>query len=84
MTLSVPIDADTEARLRLLANEAGKDLGTYILELVSSATLIATHNGTNSVADFDNALDELFAGDKRRLPSLPLNFSREDIYFDHN
>jgi hypothetical protein len=51
---------------------------------VTSATVVATSNGVQSPADFDDALDQLFASDTRRLPPVPNTLSREDIYFDHD
>jgi hypothetical protein len=81
MTLTVPVNPDTEARLRHLAQDAGKDLVAYVSELVEQAAAAPAGNGTSSAADFDNALEELFAGDTRRLPPVPLEYSRDDIYF---
>lgn len=50
--------------------------------------LIASGNGQPqlermSLAEIDQILDELSEGTEH-IPPLPLNFSREDIYFDHN
>ena len=84
MTLSVPVNPDTEARLRHLAEDAGKDLGAYVSELVERAAAAHTVNGNSSAADFDDALEELFAADTRRLPAVPLTYSRQDIYFDQD
>lgn len=51
-------------------------------------TLIASGNGqpqseSMSLAEIDQILDELSEGTEH-IPPLPLNFSREDIYFDHD
>jgi hypothetical protein len=51
-------------------------------------TLIASGNGQPqleqmSFAEVDQVLDELSEGTEHVTP-LPLSFSREDIYFDHD
>jgi len=51
-------------------------------------TLIASGNGQPqseqmSLAEIDQILDELSEGTEHISP-LPLTFSREDIYFDHD
>jgi hypothetical protein len=38
----------------------------------------------DAARDFDAALDELFASDSRPLPAVPLTYTREDIYLDHD
>ena len=40
-------------------------------------------NGNASIEEFDRVLDELAAGPPG-APSLPADFSRADIYVDHN
>jgi len=51
-------------------------------------TLIASGNGQPqselmSLAEIDQILDELSEG-AEHIPALPITFSREDIYFDHD
>jgi predicted DNA-binding protein len=84
MTLHLPIDSETEARLRRLAEQAGKDLTAYVSEVIERAVYAQITKGAHSVAEFDKALDELFAGDTRKLPAVPLTYTREDIYLDHD
>jgi hypothetical protein len=84
MTISVPIDAETEAHLRTIAQQAGKELKDYVAEIVQSAATAPATPDPRSAADFDDALDELFAGDTRKLPAMALTYSREDIYHDHD
>ena len=84
MTLSLSIDAQTEARLRRMANDAGKDLTAYVAEIVQHAAAAQAIKGAHSPIDFEKALDDLFSGDARKLPPVPLTYSREDIYFDHD
>jgi hypothetical protein len=38
----------------------------------------------SAVADFDHALDDLFAADSRNLSASSLTYGREDIYIDHD
>lgn len=84
MTLSVSFKPDTEARLRRLAEQAGKDLASYVSEIVEGAAAARAGNGRQTPDDFDNALNELFAGDTRKLPPVPLAYSRDDIYLDQD
>ena len=53
------------------------------LELVAEAGKIAPADGDLSVEEFDTLLDEA-ANLFPPLPSLPADFSREDIYADHD
>lgn len=86
MTLNVTVSSETDARLRRLAREAGKDVATYVADLLegSAAAERTAHATGSSAIDFDQALDALFAGDSRRLPAVPLDLSRDDIYVDHD
>jgi hypothetical protein len=84
MTLSVAVNPDTEAHLRKLAEDAGKEFSAFVSELVERAAAVQGGNGASSAADFDSALEELFAADTRRLPAVPLTYSRQDIYFDQD
>jgi len=68
----------------MMAQEAGKELKNYVAEIVQSAATAPATVGSHSAADFDDALDELFAGDTRKLPAMALTYSREDIYHDHD
>jgi len=84
MTLSVPIHPATEARLRQLEQEEGKDVASFVSELVEEVAARGEDARVQSPADFDSALDELFASDTRKLPAVPLTYSRDDIYTDHD
>jgi hypothetical protein len=82
---TVTVTPETEARLRQLAQEAGKDLVTFLADLIVQAA--ATTQPTSqigSVADFDRALDELFAADTRHLPSIRSTYPRDESYSDHD
>jgi Ribbon-helix-helix protein, copG family len=85
MTVTISLPPDAEARLREQAAAAGKDISTLVREAVEEK--LATTNGAKippvqSADDFDKALDEFFAANPEKLPSLPTDFSREDIYSD--
>ena len=71
-----------------MAEQAGQDVAQYVSDLVARAASISPANGgngsTTSAREFDRALDELFAADTRKLPSLPLTYSRQDIYADRD
>lgn len=41
-------------------------------------------DGTATVEEFEQALDEFFRQNPRTLPPLPRIFSRSDIYDDHD
>jgi len=53
----------------------------YLNDLLSSAQ--ASRSRPMSLAEIDQILNELSEG-TGGLPPLPGNFSREDIYFDHD
>jgi len=87
MTVTISLPPDSEARLREQAAAAGKDVSTLVREAVEEK--LAATNGAKiqpvpSADDFDKALDEFFAENPEKLPSLPADFSREDIYSDHD
>jgi hypothetical protein len=84
MNLNLPIDAETEARLFRLAEDAGKLVSEYVAEMVQSAAKVQRSDVADSVADFDEALVELFAGDTRKLTAMALTYSRQGMYFDHD
>lgn len=44
MVLSIPISVETEARLRRLAEAAGKDVTTYVAQVVEEAVVKPTLN----------------------------------------
>jgi len=87
--VTIELAPDTERKLREKAAGYGKSLESYLEELAEREVL-----GTNSAAlpvaereisldEFDLLLDELSEG-LPLLPSLPADFSRKDIYVDHD
>ena len=84
MTLHLSISADAEARLRKLAAQTGKDLDVVASELLETAASAQSPTSNQSAADFEKALDELFAADTRELPATSSTYSRDEIYSDHD
>jgi hypothetical protein len=78
--------AETEQKLREKANRRGQSLETYLEQLAErevGADAVATDSGGELTdSEFDRLLDEL--SDGPQLPHLPMDFSRADIYSDHD
>jgi hypothetical protein len=78
--------AATVRALREKANRLGQTLETYLEQLAErevGADAVATDSGRELTdSEFDRLLDEL--SDGPRLPHLPMDFSRADIYSDHD
>jgi hypothetical protein len=87
--------ADTEKKLREQATRAGQTLEAYLEHLAEQATTNGHQTGIQTQpsnryisnpnptqAEFDQLLRTLEAGP--RLPVLPSDFSRADIYDDHD
>lgn len=77
---SIEIDADTADALRARAAALGVPLDAYLRQLVSQH--IPTDPIPMDSDGFDRWLDELSAGVVSG--SLPVDFSRSDIYSDHD
>jgi hypothetical protein len=88
-TILIDLQPGEEKVLRQKASAHGTTLESYILELVQREALTSSGSGVQqdpaslSLAEFDEVLDEL-AGVVRGAPSLPIDFSRTDIYADHD
>lgn len=76
MTVSIPLDAATENRLRERAEQAGVEVAEFIRRLVTDAAR------DDAAVRFDAVLDEVFASDERPLPSTAASYSRAEIYSD--
>ena len=80
--------AETEQVLREKASRRGQTLETYLEQLAEreaagDADARATDAGGQLTdSEFDRLLDEL--SDGPRLPHLPIDFSRADIYSDRD
>lgn len=80
MAISVTIDEATHRRLRAKAERLGLSLGEYLAKLAASDPTVEVRREQEAAIDFDAELQSLlFSG-----PSLPANFSRADIYADHD
>jgi hypothetical protein len=84
MTVQLRIPPTLETRLQAEANARGEDVETVVVDaLLEKFGNLGDANATAgrlSVEDLDLALSELsFDG-----PGLPTNFSRADIYSDHD
>jgi hypothetical protein len=79
---------ETEQRLREKASRRGQTLEAYLEQLAErevggDADVPPTNQGGPlNDSEFDRLLDELSAGP--RLPHLPVDFSRADVYSDHD
>ena len=87
MTLTLSLPTETETKLRERAAAARTDVAAFVVEAIEQklAAPLTDHDRTAPMPldEFDRWLDELSAGSER-LPSLPTDFSRADIYQDHD
>jgi hypothetical protein len=72
---------DVLAKLRAQAAAHHVPLDTYLEQFVQADHV--SLNGAPSLEEFDAVLNELAAAPPN-APSLPADFSRADIYADHN
>jgi hypothetical protein len=87
MTVTISLPAQTEALLLARATASGKDVPTLILEAVEekfAAANAASMAGQKPAGDLDQILDEFFEANPGEIPVLPSDFSRADIYADHD
>jgi plasmid stability protein len=95
MTLTVHLSNDLERRLRERASCDGRSVEDYVLELIErdavgtgpgpineASNVRPGRDKTLSDAEFELLLDGLASGSE--LPQLPADFSRADIYADHD
>jgi hypothetical protein len=96
-TVTVQLAPDTEWKLRQQANQVGQTLEAYLERLAERAVANGTTaaHGVESLeqpryisdprpsqAEFERLLGDLATGPS--LPVLPADFSRADIYDDHD
>ncbi len=87
MVVTIEIADQTARALTAQAQACGLSLEEYLRRVAEGAPVSAVPgNGSaeDAARDFDAALDELFAGDSRKLPRVPLTYTREDLYSDHD
>jgi len=86
----VQLSLDIERKLREKAGRNGQTLEAYLEQLARHDAESPNGAGTSDLSgtsplsdeEFDQALDALSEG--RSLPPLPADFSRSDIYADHD
>lgn len=96
MSLVIMLPNELEVRVKEAAAQRGLHIEEYVITAVERALTkqsqdeaIGLANGAAAKstlspnAELDAILDELAAGTEH-LPPLPPNFSRADIYFDHD
>ncbi len=83
--INIKMDRKTAKALEAQAKLRGLSLKDYLQQLASggrngkrSREFISTGN------ELDEALDEFFAAHPEKLPALPKDFGRADIYNDHD
>ncbi|HET6884264.1 MAG TPA: hypothetical protein VFI31_29195 [Pirellulales bacterium] len=86
MTVTLTLPSDVARLLEAKASRSGKTLETYLASLaeqdVQSSSPLTAMPTDISLDEFDRLLDELSDGPP--LPRPPEDFSRADIYADHN
>jgi hypothetical protein len=89
MTVTLNLSAETQRKLYKQAAQAGQTPETYIEQLVERDTQAAHGVAGTGAADqlspdeFDQRLDELAEG-LPGLGPLPADWSRADLYADHD
>ena len=74
----IEVDMETAQRLTAQAAALGVSAGEYLRAIVPA---VVTNGNTDvSIDDLDAELDRLTL----KLPTLPADFSRADIYDDHD
>ncbi len=83
--VNLRMDPNTLKALRAQAKARGVSLKTYLQRLATGAGKgKATVKRTQSGEEFEKMLDKFFAEHPEALPALPADFSRADIYHDHD
>jgi len=83
MTLSISLPPDIEKRLIDEAARHGVGASEYVSKLIQDR-IQGLESPVAAAGDIDTVLDEFFAANPEPLPALPADFSREDIYSDHD
>ncbi len=83
MTLTVRISSEIELGLRERASQAGLDLEHYVADLIARDFAVTrSSNATLSDADWEALLNAL--GEDVEVAALPSDFSRADLYAEHD
>jgi hypothetical protein len=84
-TVSIKLDRKTAKALEAQAKARGMTLKDYLDELAGNGR--KAHGGAGAITnaeELEKALNELFAAYPDDAPGLPADFSRADIYHDHD
>lgn len=81
MMTRIEIEQDTAERLAEKAKSTGISVDSLLNNLLDTSDL--TPRDAVTFEEFDRILDEL-AADPEDIPPLPTDFSRADIYLDHD
>lgn len=79
---TIEVEQHTAEILRAKAEASGLSLDAY-LRLVAESETLSGQSAKMTASEIDRVLDEIARGGEDKL-SLPVNFSREDIYLDHD
>lgn len=82
MTVTIQLSPEAEKQLHDLAARVGQTPEAYVQQLVESSLTAGLSWLPPGPEDFERLLDELAAGPA--VPSLPPDFSRADVYADHD
>lgn len=86
MIRTIQLEQETIQALEASAEAMGMSLAEYLRSIAVNGGCAQVHLCAPGagVDEFDSLLDEFFAQNPRKLPSLPNAFSRADIYVDHD
>jgi hypothetical protein len=79
------MDRKTAKALEAQAKARGLSVKDYLQQIAAAGRNTKPPTGTiSSGKELNDALDEFFAKHPERLPALPTDFTRADIYNDHD
>ena len=89
IVLKVRLSEAARAKLAAQAKQEGCPLDEYASQQLEHAAVTkpvdsGAVSAASDAAQFDQILDDFFAADPETLPTLPDDFSRRDIYADHD
>jgi hypothetical protein len=81
MVTRIEVEQSTAERLAKKAKSTGLSVDSLLKHMLDTTDLAP--QGAVTIEEFDRIFDELAAGSEN-LPPLPTDFSRTDIYTDHD